>query len=125
MTLIKKITNDTEVDIRENYSGELKEVESVKLYLNQSTSRARIFNLALKLAVFPWQEPILNRIEEMADARILEIANGKDFIIRVEREEGSVFTTYITATNSKRAKKIIAEQYPKFKIISVIENRIA
>lgn len=68
--------NDTAgIMVKEGFTAT--EVDGVSLWLEGSTSRARIFNIALKLAVLDWTDPTIQKIEKLVDARLIKLGGLK------------------------------------------------
>lgn len=84
------MSTNTQHQISENGSityrgydfGDQKEIHRVEVDLQSSTSRARIFNIALKLSTLDWTDVTLDIIEEIADVRLNELATGTNYAVR-------------------------------------------
>jgi hypothetical protein len=118
---IKKITYKNAIEISKHIT-DIEEIEGVHISLESSTASARIFNIALKLATMDWQEPIIDRIEEMLDSRLLEIANGDYFIIECQKINGHHWTGGIIAKDEESARKLYEDNYKNSKILSITKK---
>jgi hypothetical protein len=97
-----------------------KEIKDVELSLESSTSRARVFNFALKLAALQWTDPTIDKLENILDYRLIEIATGKFYKVTSEKiKDKRNWTKVIKANNEDRARDMIAESYPDSKVINV------
>jgi len=115
--------DETGVKIEEHemYGTTRKDIKGIQLNFDSSTARARIFNIGLKLAVFDWQDPIIDIVEKLIEDRIIEIATGKTYFVKCEKSNGCHWNTYIRADNEDRAKYLIETGFPGSKAISVDE----
>lgn len=52
------------------------DIRGVQLGFVESTSRARVFNIALKLASLQWTDKVIDQVEKIVDDRIREIAGS-------------------------------------------------
>lgn len=113
---------DSEVVLGEKrFDGEMP-IEGVTLGMASSTSRARIFNMALKLAAIHWSDPSIDMIEEMIDNRLLELATGKIYSVKLERKNGKGgLDTQIKAKSEASAFELTQRAYKDATILSVTE----
>ena len=116
-----KIDWETSADIAEGNSYREKEIRKITLNLESSTSRAGIFNLALKLAAIDWQDPIHDIVEKIVNKRVIDIATGKFFRITCEKHSGPRWETGLRALTAEDAQKLIEDVYPYSKVIKVEE----
>lgn len=109
------------------FGEDKQDIESVKLGLNDSTSRARIFNIGIKLATLHWTDPTIDVIEKMIDERIIEVATGKLYKVIGERKfanaQGNKIKReyYVRALNKNGASKLFKLVYSDSEVLEVEE----
>jgi hypothetical protein len=119
--IVKSGLDNAGIRISEDIFGNGKrEINDVELSIENSTARAHVFNIALKLAALPCFDPTINTIEKMVDSRLIEIVTGKMFKVICEiGKNGRQWTNYIRANDEERAKTLTIESSPQSIIISV------
>jgi len=117
-----QISHYSSVNMSEKYGGTMQEINGVIMNLENSTSRARIFNIAMKLATIDWQDPIVNIVEKLIDDRLVDIAMGTSYVIQCKiKSTGRQWKTSIKTRNETEAKHLIQENYPESEVINVEE----
>lgn len=53
-----------------------KKIEAVQVDLQQSTSAARVMNIAIKLLALDWTDKTIDQVEALVDARLYHIATN-------------------------------------------------
>ena len=117
---IKNINRENAIETSDASWRESEVIEGVHLKLESSTSKARIFNMSLKMATLDWTDPVLDEIEKMLDSRLINVANGQVWEVKHEKEDGRKFTTYIQTTTEEDARRLTGLKYPNTKIIAAI-----
>ena len=115
--------NNKAVITVKNFSND-EEVSGVELSLESSTSRARVFNIALKIATLNWQDTMIDILENQLDERILEIKNGKKYNVVITKKYGENKRTikhFVIANNEERARYLLEKGYPEYAIVSIEE----
>jgi len=110
-----------------DYGFGKKTINGVQLKLSSSTSQARAFNIAIKLASLDWTDCVIDQIENLLDSHLIEIAEANDKgvkqIVSYKKYGGErIREASFYCLSQKRAEELLKLQNKDATIISVEEK---
>ncbi len=117
----KKIetSRDGKIIYEVDYFSKDKNLTKVELNFESSTSRARVFNISLKLASLDWTDPIIEIVEQQIEERIREIEEGEYYNVVSKKKSGTTWSKVLKARDKKRAKMLIEKSYEGSEVVEV------